>query len=160
MALLQKAGTAPAGSVCGKERRAVPMPPVCKAFMQQYFPPLTGKKCCVVGDTVYLLPGTTYPSTDKLHVLRAGVQAGEIVKGRFVPAHHLFMAYGAVCTQRLALDVQDARVGAWLHGEEIAANCAENGWVCVTVNGAPLGGGKQNAGRVKNHYPKGLRNLK
>ena len=33
----------------------------------------------------------------KLRVLRAGVEAGEVVKGRFEPAHALFMAFGAQC---------------------------------------------------------------
>ena len=48
---------------------------------------------------------------------------------------------------------------AWLRGEEIEAKTAENGWCAVLVDGFPLGGGKVSGGRVKNHYPKGLRNL-
>ena len=48
---------------------------------------------------------------------------------------------------------------AWLRGEEIDAATAQNGWCAVLVDGFPLGGGKVSGGRIKNHYPKGLRNL-
>ena len=36
---------------------------------------------------------------------------------------------------------------------------AQNGWCAVLVDGFPLGGGKASGGRIKNHYPKGLRSL-
>ena len=51
------------------------------------------------------------------------------------------------------------RTTAWLRGEEIDAATAQNGWCAVLVDGFPLGGGKVSGGRIKNHYPKGLRNL-
>ena len=51
------------------------------------------------------------------------------------------------------------RTAAWLRGEEIDAATAQNGWCAVLVDGFPLGGGKVSGGRIKNHYPKGLRNL-
>ena len=35
----------------------------------------------------------------------------------------------------------------------------EHGAPAVLVDGFPLGGGKVSGGRIKNHYPKGLRNL-
>ena len=52
------------------------------------------------------------------------------------------------------------RLRAWLRGEEISAQTAAPGWCAVLVDGLPLGGGKVSGGRVKNHYPKALRNLK
>ena len=45
----------------------------------------------------------------------------------------------------------------YLRGEEIDANSDLNGWCSVTYEGVALGGGKISGGRVKNHYPKGLR---
>ncbi|MFZ2415787.1 MAG: hypothetical protein WAW64_04180 [Gemmiger qucibialis] len=54
----------------------------------------------------------------------------------------------------------DPRTAAWLRGEEIEAQTAQNGWCAVLVDGFPLGGGKASGGRIKNHYPKALRNLK
>ena len=45
-------------------------------------------------------------------------------------------------------------------GEAIPAETAAPGWAAVLADGFPLGFGKQSGGVVKNHYPKGLRNLK
>ena len=43
-------------------------------------------------------------------------------------------------------------------GEEIEApEIAGKGYVAVLYEGASLGGGKLSDGRLKNHYPKGLR---
>ncbi|MBM6901117.1 RsmF rRNA methyltransferase first C-terminal domain-containing protein, partial [Gemmiger formicilis] len=95
----------------------------------------------------------------KLRLLRGGVLAGSVVKKRFQPAHALFMAYGAACTNREELTRDDPRTIAWLRGEEIEAGTAQNGWCAVCVDGFPLGAGKVSGGRIKNHYPKGLRNL-
>lgn len=103
--------------------------------------------------------GSETLNTAKLRVVRGGVLAGSVLKKRFQPAHALFMAYGAQCTNREELTLTDPRTAAWLRGEEIDAATAQNGWCAVLVDGFPLGGGKVSSGRIKNHYPKGLRNL-
>ena len=125
-------------------------------FARQYFPALADRPAVVHGGSV-LLP-VPFPQTG-LHVLRAGVFVGSVQKGRFVPEHHLFTAFGALCTNREALTIADPRVTEYLAGREIAADTAANGWCCVTVDGYPMGGGKVSGGRVKNHYPKALRLL-
>ena len=125
-------------------------------FARQYFPALAGRPAVVHGGSV-LLP-VPFPQTG-LHVLRAGVFVGSVQKGRFVPEHHLFTAFGALCTNREALTLADPRVTEYLSGREIAADTAADGWCCVTVDGCPMGGGKVSGGRVKNHYPKALRLL-
>ena len=65
-----------------------------------------------------LLP-VPFPQTT-LHVLRAGVFVGSVQKGRFVPEHHLFTAFGAQCTNREQLTLADSpapwnisRAGRW-----------------------------------------------
>ena len=125
-------------------------------FARQYFPALADRPAVVHGGSV-LLP-VPFPQTG-LHVLRAGVFVGSVQKGRFVPEHHLFTAFGALCTNREALTLADPRVTEYLSGREIAADTAADGWCCVTVDGCPMGGGKVSGGRVKNHYPKALRLL-
>ena len=127
-----------------------------KEFAQQYFPALAGRPAVVHGGGV-LLP-VAFPQTN-LHVLRAGVFVGSVQKGRFVPEHHLFTAFGAQCTNREELTLADPRCVEYLSGREIEAAAAADGWCCVTVDGWPLGGGKVSGGRVKNHYPKALRLL-
>ena len=128
-----------------------------QAFAGEYFPQLAGLPAMQLEDMVLLMP-EEMPAL-KLHVLRAGVLAGTVQKNRFVPAHHLFTAFGAGCTNREELTLEDDRTQAWLRGEEIEARTAQNGWCCVTVDGMPLSGGKVSGGKVKNHLPKALRNL-
>ena len=117
-----------------------------QSFAKELFPTLAGQPIAVVGDGFLLEPPALLPAA-KLHVLRAGVPAGRAAKGRFEPAHALFMAYGAQCTNCEELTLADPRT-------------AQNGWCAVLVDGFPLGGGKASGGRIKNHYPKALRNLK
>jgi 16S rRNA C967 or C1407 C5-methylase (RsmB/RsmF family)/NOL1/NOP2/fmu family ribosome biogenesis protein len=125
-----------------------------RAFAAETFPALGAAPALVRGDTVLLAPPLPPLA---LHILRAGVLAGSAENGRFVPAHHLFTAYGAACPNREALTLSDPRTLCYLQGGEIEARTAAPGWCCVTVDGFPLGGGKVSGGRVKNHYPKALR---
>ena len=127
-----------------------------KEFAAAYFPDLVDRPAILHGGGV-LLPAAFPPVS--LHILRAGVFAGSVQKGRFVPEHHLFTAFGAGCANREELTLGDPRCAAYLAGQEIEARTAREGWCCVTVDGWPLGGGKVSGGRVKNHYPKALRNL-
>ena len=125
-------------------------------FAKEYFPALADRPAVVHGGGV-LLP-VPFPQTN-LHVLRAGVFVGSVQKGRFVPEHHLFTAFGAQCTNCEQLTLDDPRTVEYLSGREVEARTAADGWCCVTVDGWPLGGGKVSSGRVKNHYPKALRLL-
>lgn len=118
------------------------------------------------GDRLWFLPqGVPAALPRGLRVLRAGVQVGRSLPGsggraRFEPCHQFYMAYGPQSAARLALEPQDPRVAAWLRGEEIEAAGLAAGYTALTVSGLPLGFGKAGGGRLKNHYPKGLRNLK
>lgn len=109
-------------------------------------------------DTVYLAPRFPIPAKG---VFAAGVAVGELVKGRVVPHHHFFSAFGKRFCRKLDLCATDPRTQKYLRGEEL--DCPEladlsNGYACVFFEGAPLGGGKTVDARLKNHYPKGLRN--
>lgn len=142
------------------ERRAAPSKALAPwaQFAQGLFPGLATCPATLAGDRVFLTPGMALPAHG-LRVVRAGVPAGRLLKNRFEPDHALFMAWGALCTNREELSLGDPRTAAWLRGEEIDARTAKPGWCAVCVDGFPLGGGKTSGGRVKNHYPKGLRNL-
>ena len=161
LARMQKnGGEAPVLRPSKKAR--VPKPcPEWEDFCKTAFGALPTGAAVRAGDSVYLPPVCALPDTaSKLRVLRAGVFAGTVQKGRFVPAHHLAMAFGALCKNTERLSLSDPRCAAWLRGEEIEAHTAQAGWCTVLVDGMPLGWGKQSGGRVKNHYPKALRNLK
>lgn len=129
----------------------------CRTFLQEYFPSLAACPLAVYGEDVFLPAAPMLPQT--LRIVRNGVWAGSAAKGRFEPAHQLFMACGAQCENIEHLTQDDARCAAWLRGEAIQAQTAAPGWTAVLVDGFPLGFGKQSCGIVKNHYPKGLRNL-
>lgn len=101
---------------------------------------------------VLIKEGTAVPP---FGVYRAGVALGEIRGERLVPHHQLFSAFGDRFFRKVPLDGREAE--AYLHGEEIAKACPD-GYCVLTYRGIVLGGGKASGGRIKNHYPKGLRN--
>lgn len=91
-------------------------------------------------------------------VFSAGVLIGTVEKGLLFPSHHLFSAYGELFIRKVSLSRTDARAAAYLKGEEISSDEESmRGWCAVFYEGAALGGGKASSGRIKNHYPKGLR---
>lgn len=110
------------------------------------------------GDQVRLLP-KELPNCNGLGVLSAGVAVATVCKNRLEPAHSVFVASKiGNCKQTLDLSLADARVTAFLHGEEISCD-GQSGWTAVCVSGIPVGFGKASNGKLKNRYPKGLRLL-
>ncbi|MBQ7800460.1 MAG: hypothetical protein IJ370_08195, partial [Oscillospiraceae bacterium] len=85
-----------------------------------------------------------------------GVTIGEIKKGYIQPHHQFFMAFGSKFKRKVDLAPDSDDLKRYLHGEEISVDLP-NGWAAVTVCGCSVGGGKAVGGRLKNHYPKGLR---
>lgn len=125
---------------------------VCEAFLKDtlgYIP-----------EGLYTLRGTVVLCDEELAApdgtFSCGVSLGEVTKGRLVPHHHFFSAYGGEMLRRAELQVGDPRVEKYLRGEGIPCEI-ENGWCAVTVGGVSVGGGKAVDGFIKNHYPKGLR---
>ena len=92
-----------------------------------------------------------------LRYLSEGVRLGEISGGKFLPHHNLFTAFGSHSKNKENLTREDPRLNDYLRGMEIDAKEAADGYVAILVEGYSLGGGKCVGGRIKNHYPKGLR---
>ena len=161
MAKLKKSPEAPAAAP-RRAKLARPAKPCAEwlVFAAEYFPALKEQSAQGAGERLFLPPQGWQGEGLKLSIARCGVTLGRAQKGRFEPDHHLFMAFGPECENREELTLGDPRTEAWLRGEEIEAVTAQNGWCAVLVDGLPLGGGKVSGGRVKNHYPKALRNLK
>ena len=110
-----------------------------------------------VGDTIRLLP-PDLPDTTGLHLVAAGVAVAVRAHNRLEPAHGLFMSMAADdCTQCLSLSPDDPALAAFLRGEEIAIPPSFKGYCAVAAGTAVCGFGKASGGRLKNHYPKGLR---
>ncbi len=112
----------------------------------------------LLGDTIRLLP-QGLPRLDGLGVVAAGVSLATVQKGRLEPTHSIFAAaHPNTCRRLLSLDSHDAAARAFLHGEELEF-AGDKGYTAVAVGGAVCGFGKVSGGRLKNHYPKGLRLL-
>lgn len=108
------------------------------------------------GENLYLLPDNC-PDTKKLKVLRNGLHLGILKKNRFEPSHalsHYLKIDDAKYVENLKID--DTKALEYLKGNTLNTN-QSRGWVLVTIEGIPLGWGKESNGILKNHYPKGLR---
>lgn len=113
------------------------------------------KKCCLVrfGDMFFLCPEIQLPDAG---VKSAGVPVGIVRKGRVVPEHHFFMAYGKFFRHKIELPCRSEDAVHFLHGDTLVAN-AENGFAAVFIGTCTVGGAKVSNGEAKNYYPKGLR---
>ncbi len=158
IALLYRDGNAPA-----VPSPFVPKPNPCLSLARDlYADCFTDTPCgtfAVFGDTVYLLP-PLFPATRGINILSAGLPVAEVCEGRSLrlePCHAAFQAaFSHTCRRILDLDLSDARLTAFLHGEEIPTN-TQNGFTGVAVHGILTGFGKVSGGKLKNRYPKGLR---
>ena len=128
-----------------------------RKFLTETLTDLPEGRLVALRDTIYLAPDFPTPSYG---VFAAGVAIGTLTKGRIVPHHQFFSAYGTIFRRQLQLSADDARVARYLAGEELAAPelSGQDGFAAVLFEGSTLGGGKAVGGRLKNHYPKGLRN--
>ena len=129
-----------------------PIPPEFAEFSRM-LPPLPEGGAVRFGQTLYLLPPDA-PDLRGLRVLRAGLELGQLKKGRFEPAHALALwLRGAENAVSYAADSPE--IARYLRGETLSTD--KKGWTLVQVDGYGLGWGKGSGGVLKNHYPKGLR---
>lgn len=127
--------------------------------------PLPPGEPALFGEQLYWLPASRdYPiranALNGLKTLRPGLHLAHIKKGRAEPAHSLAMAVTSrMCRSVLDLAAEAPELEAYLKGETIPAKDGVSGWTLVSVEGYPLGWGKASEGRLKNHFPKGLRKM-
>ncbi len=115
----------------------------------------------MLGNIVFLSPRINLP---EYNVIAAGVAVGEYQKGRILPHHQLFSAYGSDFRLKILLSGRSAEAKKYLSGEEIAVDglCEsedgrKSGYAAVLIDRCSAGGAKVSNGAAKNHYPKGLR---
>ncbi len=107
------------------------------------------------GESVVIVPH--YIPIPKYSVFMSGVMVGEIKGARLIPHHQFFSVYGKDFKNTENLKKDDPRALAYLRGEEIDAYESGGGFCTILYENIPLGGGKASGGKIKNHYPKGLR---
>ncbi len=159
VALLQKQGDAerkPIDFAPKKPLKSTTDLKFLQDFIKQNKITLPNGKIVAKGDRVYLTPNITPP--ENLGILRTGLLLNEPNPKRFIPSHAMYMCPAVICENHIDLPLNDPRVAAFLHGEEIDAE-GINGYARVLIEGIPCGFGKASGGRLKNYYPKGLRTL-
>ena len=157
IALMQRTSAPDAEILYKDEATALPKSEVkiIEAFFKETMKKTPAGRLIKQGDFAVIIPhGHPIP---KYSVFMPGVVVGEIKGGRLVPHHQFFSAYGSDMKQVEQLYRGDSRIYAYLRGEEIEAR-ESSGFCAVMYEGVPVGGGKSSGGRMKNHYPKGLRN--
>ncbi len=127
------------------------------AFFSENFIQTVPENVLIEGDKVYIIP--KFNQIINIKAVRKGVFAGVIKNGRFVPEHALFNTPYFTAKQTIDLSLDSLSLKKFLHGEEIECSFDIKGYVQVRVEGVPLSFGKATCGKLKNHYPKGLRTL-
>ena len=149
-AVLERAGEGSAAEA--SQAYLTPLPAPAADFVRAAGLPFSGG-ALRFGETLYLAPHGL-PELKGLHVLRAGLELGEVRKERFLPAHALALALESFpCCISFPADSRE--IAAYLRGETLPGE--RTGWTLVCVDGYPLGWAKGSGGTLKNHYPKGLR---
>lgn len=106
-------------------------------------------------DNIFISPSTCI-NLDGLNVLSVGTLLGSIIKGNFKPSHNSFHSYPEIYKNHINLNQN--QVDKYLQGLEIDLDNTTEGICVVKYNNIALGGGKLIKGKLKNYYPKELRN--
>lgn len=108
------------------------------------------------GEELYALPEGLC-QVKGLRILRGGLQLGTLKKNRFEPSHALALALNQNQVKRCVnLSSSGEGIIKYLKGDILEVDM-DDGWCLVTVDGYSIGWGKVSSGKMKNHYPKGLR---
>ncbi len=91
-------------------------------------------------------------------VIRYGIYAGDIVKNRFEPSHHLYRANSLKGKYRYSHDISDREYLDFVSGKELKADLDDH-YYQITCRKTAVGFGKCVKGTIKNKYPKGLRRM-
>ena len=152
-AVLERDGDGPAMPMAPPA--AAQMPQELRAFCDAAGTPLPAGRLLSFGGRLWMAP-PALPDVSGLKVLRAGLELGEVRKGRFIPAHAWAMwLHDAGSTADYPAD--SAEIASYLAGEAIPGS--QTGWTLLKVDGLSLGWVKGSGGILKNHRPKGLRRM-
>ncbi len=112
-----------------------------------------GDFCCIVSPKLQNM----LENMQKLPIICAGVVAGNVEKGRFMP-HNNLTTLGKYAKQKINFALDDERLYKFLHGEQLDNNFSlSNGYAFVCVDNYPIGMVRVSGNALKNCFPKGLR---
>lgn len=152
IAVFEKAGESEKENIAAKTSKN---PPEYEEFCKKFLRNTPQGEILKFGDRLYLMP--TEFDIDKIKVLRAGLELGEIRKGRFIPSHALALALDKEdFLYTVNFDADSDEIKRYMHGETLSGDV--DGWCVILADGYTLGWAKGSGGVLKNHYPKHLRN--
>jgi NOL1/NOP2/fmu family ribosome biogenesis protein len=94
-----------------------------------------------------------------LNLVYSGIVAGQVMKGKLVPAHSLALSnLFSEDLPALHVDYEDAI--RYLQRQEMKLSTDDKGWQLVQYDGHNLGWVNVLSNRINNYYPKELRILK
>jgi 16S rRNA C967 or C1407 C5-methylase (RsmB/RsmF family)/NOL1/NOP2/fmu family ribosome biogenesis protein len=137
-----------------KKPKPDPREEIVWAFLSEVLEEKPEGKILFRGEEAFLVP--EHPFSEE-HFASPGVLLGTVQKGRVLPHHRFFRAFADSFANRHVLEMGDARIEAYLRGEEISLS--GKGYGVLFAEKMPLGGVKVSQGRGKNYYPKGLRKV-
>jgi len=108
------------------------------------------------GENLYIYNPVAKIDLTGLNVVNLGVYMGSYSKGEIKLSHDFYKAVGTKFINKLELT--KTQVETYLTGNEIEVDTNIKGIVAITYKGIAIGGGKIVGGRLKNYYPKNLRN--
>lgn len=149
-AVLRRMGT---GELPPAPRGGEALPKQWQDFARELGIQLPPGKAVTFGDTLYWAPADC-PDLRGLKVLRPGLELGQLLRGRFQPAHALAL-WLPDCGRQVDFGPESPEMKAYLHGDVLPGT--EKGWTRVLCGGYGIGWAKGDGVQLKNHYPKGLR---
>ncbi|MBP3634056.1 MAG: RsmB/NOP family class I SAM-dependent RNA methyltransferase [Oscillospiraceae bacterium] len=135
--------------------KGLPVPKELENFCRENLVEYPEGRLMSFGQTLLLVPHLM-PRLDGLKVLRAGLELGELKKGRFEPAH-AWALWLKTAKNTVSYPEDSTEIYRYLRGETLPGE--QNGWTLVCVDGLSLGWAKGSGGVLKNHFPKALRHL-
>ncbi len=136
-----------------EKMRTSELPPELKAFCGDMGIILPEGEALEFMSSICILPEGA-PDIRGLKVLRAGLETGKAIKGRFEPAHALALWLRG-CDSEAGFAAGSPEIAEYLKGGVIKGD--NSGWTLIKAGGVSLGWAKGSDGALKNHYPKGLR---
>ncbi|OCN05511.1 RNA methyltransferase [Erysipelotrichaceae bacterium MTC7] len=152
IAKLKKKGSQEVAPI--KLEKEVALPKEVQTFLFEQVGP-QAFHCYVKNNHVYV-KNSPFVVLDKVHIVRQGMEIGELIKQRFEPHHHLYMSALLQPKFKHKVELDETELHTYIAGDVLNKQ-VEKGYVALCYQGFIIGFGKSDGKQIKNKYPKGLR---
>ena len=131
-------------------------------LLKEWIDPAKSLEYLKVNNDIYILPENILQDymvlKQYINIRKAGVHAGSLAHGRFIPEHELVMS-SLLNQVSPRVQVNHEQALQYLRKQAFSAGNGEKGWFVVDYNGFPLGLIKHLGNRINNYYPAAWRIL-